>query len=328
MRLGRSIGQAVRGAALACAVSVAALTSAPAMAEYPSASERLDWTIAFGPGGGNDIMARTIISILEKYKLYPGEIVAQNRSGGSGAVGWGHLFNQKGNPYGISTTSGSFLTTPLKANTPWGPSSFTPVALLAADDLILVVNKDSPIKTFEDWVESSKKKAPALGGMGAVNVDFIVPTLLAEQAGYEFEYVAFNKQGELTTALLSGALDAMVVNTGEVSGLIEAGDIRPIAFTGSKAPDWLKGVPTLAEKGYDFSISAPRGVVLPPDVPKEAQDWWIMTMKEVIAKPEWQEYIKKHDLTPTVLWGDEFTKFLETNQETFGRVLKAKGVIQ
>ncbi len=328
MKLEKSISMTLRAAALACVVSATALVPTAQAADYPSTSERLDWTIAFGPGGGNDIMARTIISILEKYKLYPGEIVAQNRSGGSGAIGWGYLYNQKGSDYGISTTSGSFITTPLKANTPWGPSSFTPVALLAADDLILVVNKESKIMSFDQWVSDSKAKAPAVGGMGAVNVDYIVPTLLAEKAGYDFEYVSFNKQGELTTALLSGALDAMVVNPGEVAGLLESGDLRALVFTGAKTPDSLKGVPSLADKGFAVNISAPRGVVLPPEASKEAQEWWIATMKQVIEKPEWQEYVKKHDLTPTVLWGDEFTNFLTNAQSEFQRILKAKGVIK
>ena len=76
--------------------------------QYPDAGETLDWTIAFGPGGGNDIMARTIVDILATYDLYPGDIAVENRAGGSGAVGWGYLFGQSGSGYGISTTSGSF----------------------------------------------------------------------------------------------------------------------------------------------------------------------------------------------------------------------------
>lgn len=327
MQIRKPIGMAIRALAIGSVLSTTALAATEASADsYPS--ERLDWTIAFGPGGGNDIMARTIISILEKYKLYPNDIVAQNRSGGSGAVGWGYLFNQKGNPYGISTTSGSFITTPLKADTPWGPTSFTPVALLAADDLLIVVNGKSPTKDFDQFIKEAKAKPPAVGGMGAVNVDFIIPTLLAEKAGYEFEYVSFNKQGELTTALLSGALDAMVVNPGEVSGLLASGDLRAIAFSGAKTPDSLKGVPTFGEKGFELGISQPRGVVLPPDVPKEVQAWWIATMKKVVEKPEWTEYVTKHELTPTVLWGDDFTKFLVNAQSEFKRILTAKGVIK
>ena len=61
--------------AAALGLAAAALAAAPASAQ-PYPSKRLDWTIAFGPGGGNDIMSRTLISILEKYKLYPETIVA------------------------------------------------------------------------------------------------------------------------------------------------------------------------------------------------------------------------------------------------------------
>ena len=50
---------------------------------YPS--EDMDWTIAFGPGGGNDIMARTMVDILQSNDLYPENIRVENRDGGSGA---------------------------------------------------------------------------------------------------------------------------------------------------------------------------------------------------------------------------------------------------
>ena len=86
-----------RFAALAAAAALT-LAAAPALAQDRYPSKRLDWTIAFGPGGGNDIMSRTLISILEKYKLYPDTIVADNKPGGSGAKGWGFVFGQKGNP--------------------------------------------------------------------------------------------------------------------------------------------------------------------------------------------------------------------------------------
>ena len=151
------------------------------------------------------LMSRTLISILEKYKFYPETIVADNKPGGSGAKGWGYVFAQKGNPYHITSTSGSFITTPLQANTPWQPGSFTPVALLAADDMLLVVNKGSKATTLQEFIAAAKAKPPSIGGIGAVNIDFIVPKLVSEKAGFTFNYVAFNKQGELITALLSGA---------------------------------------------------------------------------------------------------------------------------
>jgi putative tricarboxylic transport membrane protein len=306
-----------------------ALLAAPALAQDKYPSQRLNWIIAFGPGGGNDIMARTLISILEKYKLYPAQIVAENRAGGSGAVGWGHVFNQKGNPYYISTTSGSFITTPLQATTPWQPTSFTPVALLASDDMLLLVNaKSSKAKSLKDFIAQSKAKSPSIGGIGAVNVDFIIPKVFSEKAGFKFDYVAFNKQGELITALLSGSLDAIMSNPGEVLGLIQSGDMRPLAYSGKSSPKALGAVPTFAKEGYDIGVSLPRGLVLPPGVPKEAQQWWIATMKKVVQTPEWKAYIDKNLLTENVLYGEELNGFLKKTQGAFATILKKSGAIK
>ena len=317
----------IRGV-IAAAITMPLAFASPAIAqEYPSKDEALDWTIAFGPGGGNDIMARSIIDILNKYDLYPGDIQAENRAGGSGAVGWGYLYGQSGNAYGISTTSGSFVTTPLQADTPWQPEDFTPVALLATDDLVLVVNGDSEIQNIEEFIAAAKANPMNIGGTGTVNVDFIVPTLFAEKAGFEFDYVSFNDMSEQTTALLSKALDAMVGNPGEILGLIDSGDLRPLVFSGQNVPEALAGTPTMGELGYDIGVSMPRGLILAPDAPKEAQDWWIETMKEVVETPEWGEYISSNTLTPTVIYGEDFRTFLENTKNGFEVVLKSVGAI-
>jgi putative tricarboxylic transport membrane protein len=298
-----------------------------AQGSYPDPSERLDWTIAFGPGGGNDIMSRTLIDILEKYDFYPGEIVAENRVGGSGAVGWGHLYTQAGNPYAISSTSGSYITTPLQADTPWGPTDFTPIALLATDDLVLLVNGDSEIDSLEAFIEQAKADPPTIGGIGAVNVDFIVPTLLAEKAGFEFDYVSFNAAGELNTALLSNALDAIVSNPGEVLGLIESGDMKALAYSGQKTPASLGAIPTFGDAGYPVNISMPRGLILAPDAPAEAQEWWIETMKKVVETPEWQQYIESNNLTENIRYGEDFRTFLAETSDTFEAILREQGAI-
>lgn len=325
-----TFGTRMFGAVAAAAVAAPLAVATPVLAQdvYPTTDETLDWTIAFGPGGGNDIMARSIIEILNKYDLYPGEISAENRAGGSGAVGWGYLYAQSGDPYGISTTSGSFVTTPLQADTPWQPEDFTPVALLATDDLVLVVNSDSEIDTIEEFIGFAKTNPINIGGTGSVNVDFIVPTLFAEKAGFEFDYVSFNSMSEQTTALLSNALDAMVGNPGEILGLIESGDLRPLVFSGQTTPDALEGVPTMGEIGYDIGVSMPRGLILAPDAPEAAQRWWIQTMEQVVKTPEWADYIESNTLTPTILYGEEFRQFLANTKNGFEVVLREVGAIE
>ena len=316
-----------RASSLLLAMAGVALTG-PAMAQEDYPSEQLEWTIAFGPGGGNDIMSRTIVDILQKYDLYPAEIVVENRAGGSGAVGWGYLYSQAGSGYDISTTSGSFITTPLQADTPWGPADFTPIALLASDDLVLLVNGDSEIDSFEEFIEGAKENPPTIGGIGTVNVDFIVPKLLSEQAGFEFDYVSFNDAGEMNTALLSDALDAMVANPAEVMGLVESGDMKALAFSGDTVPEAFGDIPTMAEAGYEIDVSMPRGLILAPDAPEEAQQWWIDTIKKVVETPEWKAYIENNRLTENLKYGEEFEESLLRTQESFEKILREQSVIQ
>ncbi|MEO1154817.1 MAG: tripartite tricarboxylate transporter substrate-binding protein [Pseudomonadota bacterium] len=148
---------------------------------------------------------------------------------------------------------------PLRVDTPWQPEDFTPVALLATDDLVLVVNGDSEINSIDEFIANARENPINIGGTGSVNVDFIVPRLFAEKAGFEFDYVSFNSMSEQTTALLSNALDAMVGNPGEILGLIESDDLKPLVFSGQSTPAALEGTPTMGEIGYDIGVSTRRG---------------------------------------------------------------------
>ncbi|WP_426246875.1 Bug family tripartite tricarboxylate transporter substrate binding protein [Nocardioides sp. LHG3406-4] len=294
--------------------------------DYPS--EDMEWTIAFGPGGGNDIMARTMVDIIQKSDMYPENIVVENREGGSGATGWGYLLGQSGTGYGISTTSGSFLTTPLQADTGWTHEDFTPVGLLAADNALLLTAGDSGLDDFESWVAHAKEKGRVVvGGIGTINVDYILHQLIADAEGYEIEYIPYNEEGQVQTSLLSGALDAMVSNPGSIMGQIEAGEMNPLLFTGPERLDDLPDVPTGEEKGITDLPSMPRGLILPPDAPAEAQEWWIDTMKEVIETDEWQTYLDENQLVEDVRWGDDFTTYLDDTTAALKETLTRVGAL-
>lgn len=292
-------------------------------------SEPLDWTIAFGPGGGNDVMARTLISILEKYELYPEAIVPTNREGGSGAIGWGHLHRQAGSAVAISTTSGSFITTPLMSDPGFTHNDFTHIALMATDDMFFLVPGNSEIDTLEEFIEYAKTKKLNVGGMGIGNVDGMIVTTFAKEADIPLEYVPYDEQGLVLSDLLSGTTDAMVSNPGDVPGQIAAGELKALAFTGQqRLPGEFADIPTFIELGYDVDISMPRGIVLPPDVPDEVREYWIETMKKVAETPEWKEYINSNYLTEYILYGDDFSAYLDETVEIFESILMELGVLQ
>jgi putative tricarboxylic transport membrane protein len=326
MRLKAIITALIAVAALVLSACNAGSGNSGSAEDYPS--KELDWTIAFGPGGGNDMMARKLVQIIQEKNLYPADIAVENREGGSGATGWGYLLSKRGSGYDVSTTSGSFLTTPLQADPGWTYKDFTHVGLMATDDALLLVDGKKGIRTFEDWVAYAKNKGKVVvGGIGTVNVDFILQSLIAEHAGYEIEYVPYNEEGQVQTSLLSGALDSMISNPGSILGQVESGDMTPVLFTGKERLQKLPDVPTGAEKGMTDLPSMPRGLILPPDAPDYARDWWIKTMKDVVKTEEWQSYLADNYLTKDELWGDDFTKYLETTTAEFEKTLKEQGAL-
>jgi putative tricarboxylic transport membrane protein len=250
---------------------------------YPDPDETLTFTVAFAPGGGNDIMSRLLADLLQETGRWPGNIVVENVEGGSGARGWGSIHRQTGNPYAISTTSGSFTATPLQADTGWEPTEFTPLALLATDEVVLFVPGDSEIDTLEEFLAAAEDDPPVIAGVGAAQLDFLAPTAVFSQAGLDMEYVSHDGTPEATSTLLSGSADALVRAPGTVFGLVESGDLKPLAISGSSRIDQLPDVPTFEESGFEIDVTFIRGLVMPPDVHPRVLEWWYATRAAIKA---------------------------------------------
>ncbi len=309
------------------AAAASAVFAMPAVAEdYPS--ERLTYTIAFGPGGGNDRMSRTVVDILRKYELFDNNIVVENREGGSGAVGFSYVAGKAGDPYRLTSTSGNFIGTPLVADTDWTFADFTPIGLLASDAMLLVVRSDSDFGDVGAFVDAAKAGRVTIAGSGSAGPERVTAALFANAAGIEFEYVPIGSGGELVTALTSGSVDAVVANPSEVSGQLEAGTLKALAFSDTARSTNNPDVPTFMELGYDFSFSLPRGVVMPNDLDPAVQDWWIETLKKVIDTPEWEEYLVKNGMSGNPIWGDEFAAYLEDTSTKYRATLVEIGAIQ
>ncbi len=294
---------------------------------YPDPDETLTFTVAFSPGGGNDIMSRLLADLLQETGRWPGNIAVENLEGGSGARGWGSVHSQTGNPYAISTTSGSFTATPLQADTGWEPTEFTPLALLATDEVALFVPGDSEFDTLEEFLAAAEDNPPVIAGVGATQLDFLAPAAVFNQAGLDWDYVSHDGTPEATSTLLSGSADALMRVPGPVIGLVESGDLKPLAISGPARLPQLPDVPTFEEAGFEIDVTFIRGLVMPPDVDPRVVEWWEETIQEIVATDAWQEYIEENLLTENLVYGDEFGTLIETVYSGFETALREEGVI-
>ena len=86
-------------------------------------------------------------------------------------------------------------------------------------------------------------------------------------------------------------------------------------------------MPTGEENGIADMPSMPRGLILPPDAPEEAQEWWIETMQEVVETDAWQEYLDENFLLEDERWGEDFTSYLDETQSSFEEQLTELGAL-
>ena len=92
------------GLAAAC-MALPALAQAQTQGEAPYPSRNIEMIVAYGPGGGTDLVARLLARHLEK-KL-GGSVVVLNRPGAGGGIGFGELARAKPDGYTIG-----FINTP------------------------------------------------------------------------------------------------------------------------------------------------------------------------------------------------------------------------
>jgi putative tricarboxylic transport membrane protein len=306
------------------AAALLALSTLGFAQKYPSRT--VEVVVPYAPGGGTDNLMRMITGIIDENKWSPVPLNVNNRTGGSGAVGFSYLINKKGDAHTIAGATPMIVSGKIEGRLPGDHrDAMTILMVVAIDELMLSVRTESPFKTIEDFVKAARAKPGGLtvGGTATLTEDHIFTYLMEQAAKIRVKYVPFNSGGEVTAALMGGHIDAGVMNPNEIVAQIEARTARNLAVASRKRLADAPDLPTFAEKGYEFYWEQMRGVVGPANMPPEAVKWWVDVLKKVIVTEKWQkDYIKRNLLRPTDWNGEEANKYLDGLRATYGQALQ------
>ena len=102
------------------------------------------------PGGGSDVLSRTIAQIVANEKLSPQPMVVQNIPGGGQAIALTQVAQQKGNTHMLVVANPASVAGLLVAGK-GAPSirDLTMIAQLALDEQLIVVKSDSRFKSIQ-----------------------------------------------------------------------------------------------------------------------------------------------------------------------------------
>ena len=318
---------------IAVSLTLAFVTGAQAAWEP---SKPIEFVIPAGTGGGADQMARLIAGIAEESKLTPRPIIVVNKSGGAGAEGFLHVKSKKGDPHTIIITLSNLFTTPLHTGVPFSWRDLTPVARLALDQFILWVNAETPYKTAREYLEVVKARSGSdgrmkMGGTGSAQEDQIITIQVEQALGVKFTYVPFKGGGEVCVNLVGKHVDSTVNNPAECVSHWKGGRVRPLAvFDASRIPepDW-KDIPTVKEAlGLDIQYLMLRGIFGPPDMPKDAVDWYVAFLKKVYETPKFKKYLSDGALKPAFSTGAEYVRWVEDAEKLHRDLMQQGGLLK
>lgn len=318
-------------AAVAAALAAVFLAGGTPLFGQAYPSKAFEFIVPFGAGGGSDILARTIARVLAEERIITVPIVVSNRPGGGGGVGWGYVLSKRGDPYVLTTVSGSFWTTPLVGQAPFTTTDFTQVAGLALDTFVLAVRAESTYRTLSDIIRVSKAtpEVISVGGSAIASDDRVVTAMLERAAGIKMTYVPFGGSGPALTAMLGGHVSAAWLNPGEGLEQMKAGKVRALAVANDTRLPVLSQTPTFRELGYDIVWHMYRGVAMPPGVPADAVQTMWSAFQRLCRSEKWRkEYIEHNVLVPMCQSPSEWTRTVASVAQRYTDFFKLIGVIK
>ena len=212
---------------MAAALCVAAGLATPGQCqEWPQATIRI--IIAFGPGGGTDIIGRILAQRMQE-KLGQ-SVVVENRPGAGGILGNEAVARAAKDGYTLGVmTAGQTIGAVLRKSMPFDQlTAFDLIGQIGAAGFVIVSRSDFPADNVKDLIAVAKanpgKLSVAAPGFGATQ--HMAAALFSQTAGIDVVSVPFRTTPEAVGALLGKQVDILFDTVPGVLGQINPGSSR------------------------------------------------------------------------------------------------------
>lgn len=287
------------------------LVAAPVWAAYPE--KPVEVIVAFQPGGGTDIAARTVFKYAEKYFGQSFAII--NKPGASGEIGWTAIANAKPDGYTIGFINPpAFLMIPIqRKGCKYTIDSFDYIANIVMDPGVIGVKKDSRFNSVKEIMEEVKKspKSLSISYTGPGTSEALLLARLEQQEGTELNKVPFDGSAPGMVALMGNHVDAVAMNVSETYTYLQDGNLKLVGIGSPERFPTVPEVPTYKEQGYNYLQVALRGVAAPKGFPPEALKAIESAIAKAMEDPEFQEKAVQLQMPLHFLNAEHYTKFLQ-----------------
>ena len=309
---------------------VVALGLAATCIAQPYPNRPVRFVSPYAPGGGTDILARTLAQKLSEG--FGRQFVVENRPGGGGINGTESVAKSAPDGYTIMIGSKGPLTVnpALYAKLPYDTlRDFAPVCLVAIVPAVLVVHPSLPVKSVKELTALVRARHGELtfSSSGNGGSGHLAGELYAAMANSKMIHVPYRGTGPATTALLSGEVMLSFGNLVALMPHVQGGRLRALAVTSAKRISAAAQLPTMAEAGiagYEFVTWY--GVLAPAATPKDIIARLNAELVKAVRQPDLREKLSGEGCEVVGSTTEEFAAFIKTELASSARLVKLANI--
>ncbi len=312
------------GAVLLALPLTMALASAQ---EYPDRPVHL--VVPFPPGGGADILARTVAPRLAQALGKP--IVVENRPGAGGNVGAEYVARAApdGHMLLYGTNGTHAINASLYRNLRFDPvKDFVPVSRLTTIAALLIVNPKFPPTTVEELIRYARANPGKVNFASAGNgtTSHLAGELFRTMAGIDIVHVPYRGGALAVTDLVGGQVQMMIDVMPNALPLARDGRARGVAVAGAARYPGAPEFPTIAESGLPgFEASAWDGIFVPAGTPAAVVARLNAAVRETLDDPQIAEALRARGAQPMPNSPEAFARHIAESSEKWARAVRASG---
>jgi tripartite-type tricarboxylate transporter receptor subunit TctC len=267
------------------AATIGMIGVAAAQTDYPTHPVRL--IVPFAPGGSTDSQARIIAEYLGRELGQ--QVIVVNVGGAGGTLGLNQAAKATPDGYTFVTATPSLTINPyIQKDIAYDPiKDFEPIALVATSPIVLVVPKDSKIKTVQDLIDMAKAKPGELkyGSAGIGSATHLSTALFAAMANVNLVHVPYRGAGPAILDLLAGRIDMQFENAPSILGQVQSGALRGVAVGSPKRSAMLPDLPPIGDTVHGYEASSWFGILAPAKTPRAIIDKVNAAANKALADP-------------------------------------------
>lgn len=300
---------------------------AAAAQAYPVKPVRI--IVPFPPGGGTDVMARTIAGKLEA--ALKQQFLVDNRTGAGGALGADLAAKSAPDGYTLLVTSSSALVIGpnLVQKPPYDPlRSFSPIMLISSAPNVLVVHPSVPAKSVQELITLARQRPGLLNyaSNGTGTLSHLTGELFSQRTGVKMVHIPYRGAPPAVIDTMAGNVSLLFTAYPTVSVQIHNKRLRALAVTGTKRASIAPDLPSIAETLPGFESVQWWGMFGPAGIPAETVNRLNAPAQQALTMADVRKRLAADAADPIGGTAAECEKFLQEDFEKWRKVIRDAGV--